>query len=55
MEVPVRRSHTLGSASGKKLQAALGVEASLGKDKTGVKDIGLHSLVQRMKLQEHRP
>jgi len=57
MEIPIRRSNTLSSASGRKLQATFGIERqphNLSKDKRGAKDIGLHSLSQRMKLQDHQ-
>lgn len=48
MEIPIRRSSTLSAVSGRKLQATFGVErrTSARKDRRGVKDIDLHSLVQ---------
>ena len=46
MEIPTRPS-TLGSASSKKLQATFGVKRKSSKD------IDLHSIVQRMSLQDH--
>lgn len=57
MEIPLRRSNTLGAASGRKLHTAFGTErqSRASKERVGVKDIDLHSLVRRMKLQDYEP
>ena len=55
MEIPLRRSNTLGAASDRKLQAAFGTErqSRTSKERRVVKDNDLHSLVRRMKLQDY--
>ncbi len=56
MEIPIRRSNTDRSMSGKSFNATGDIERtpSLRTIKTGTKDISLHSLAQKMQSSGHR-